>query len=226
VVTLTVLRGKKVLTKRLKRAEIRLRSVFTKPLEDKDIGYVRLSSFISEDMVNEWEDALKKVGNKKALIIDIRQNFGGLFSNAVEIADMLLDHGDIVAVVNRDHHKKVYKARSGVAYSRPIVLLIDGGSASASEILSGALKDNQRATLIGSRSFGKGLVQKINPLALGAGLNITISKYLTPNGLDIHKKGIEPNIKVSFSEQNYRKHQDPQLDTAIRFLHKRLAAGV
>jgi carboxyl-terminal processing protease len=218
-VELTILRGNKILTKRIQRDEIRIHSVFTKALSDKNIGYIRLSSFISEDMLSELDEALAKVDTKKALIIDLRQNYGGLFSNATELADMLLDQGDIVAVVDRDQQKRVRKAHPGVRYSRPVVLLIDGGSASASEILSGALKDNHRATLIGTRSFGKGLVQKINLLPLDSGLNITISKYLTPNGTDIHKKGIEPNYQVPFTEENFKRHEDPQLDAAIRFLH-------
>jgi carboxyl-terminal processing protease len=223
-VVLKILRGKTVLTRRIQRAEIRIHSVFTKPVSDPNIGYIRMSSFISEDMIGELNQTLEKVGSKKALIIDLRGNYGGLFSNAVEIADMLLDKGDIVSVVNREHRKKVYRAHPGVSFANPMVVLIDGGSASASEILSGALKDNHRATLIGTTSFGKGLVQKINNLPLEAGLNITISRYLTPNGSDIHKKGIAPNIKVTFTEQNFRHHQDPQLESAVKFLQHHLSS--
>jgi carboxyl-terminal processing protease len=225
-VALTILRGAKVITKSIERDEIKIHSVFTKPLSDKNIGYIRLSTFISEDMLSELDEALDKEDQKSALVIDLRGNYGGLFSNATEIADMLLDKGDIVSVVDREHQKRVRKAHTGVRYSRPVVLLIDGGSASASEILSGALKDNHRATLIGTRSFGKGLVQKINMLPLDSGMNITISKYLTPNGTDIHKKGIEPNINIPFTEENFKKHQDPQLDAAIRFLHHEKVSSV
>jgi carboxyl-terminal processing protease len=102
--------------------------------------------------------------------------------------------------------------------------LIDGGSASASEILSGALKDNKRATLIGTQSFGKGLVQKINTLSNGAGMNITISKYFTPNGTDINKKGIAPDILVPYTEKDFLSKKDPQLDRAIRFLEDKYLA--
>jgi carboxyl-terminal processing protease len=224
-VTLSIKRNKQTLQKRIKRDEIKLKSVFTQPLADPRIGYVRLSSFISEAMLGEMEDAMKKVQGKKALIIDLRGNYGGLFTNAVEIADMFLDNGNIVSIVNRDKDRRGYDAHPGTIFRKPVVVLIDGGSASASEILSGALKDNHRATLIGSQSFGKGLVQKINTLGNGAGMNITISKYLTPNGTDINKKGIEPDIKVPFTEKDFLTHQDPQLIKAEQFLKTELASG-
>jgi carboxyl-terminal processing protease len=223
-VTLTVKRGNQVLSKRIMRDEIKLKSVFSRPLEDKRIGYIRLSSFISENMLNEMEDAMRKNQDKQGLILDLRGNYGGLFTNAVEIADMFLDSGDIVSIVNREHDKRVYEAHPGAMYRKPLVVLIDGGSASASEILSGALKDNHRARLVGSQSFGKGLVQKINTLSNGTGLNITISKYLTPNGTDINKKGIEPDLRVSYTESDFRGHRDPQLERAVDLLKHELVA--
>jgi carboxyl-terminal processing protease len=224
-VTLTIKRGEQQLEKRIQRDEIKLKSVFTKPLDDKRIGYIRLSSFISETMLNEMEEIMRKMQDKQALIIDLRGNYGGLFTNAVEIADMFLDRGDIVSIVNREKDRRVYAAHPGAIFKKPLVVLIDGGSASASEILSGALKDNRRATLIGAQSFGKGLVQKVNTLSNGTGLNITISKYLTPNGTDINKKGIEPNIKAPFTEADFRAHRDPQLDRAVQYLQEQLLAS-
>lgn len=224
-VTLSIKREHQVLQKRIKRDEIKLKSVFTRPLDDPRIGYVRLSSFISEAMLGEMDDAMQKVKDKKALIIDLRGNYGGLFTNAVEIADMFLDSGDIVSIVNRDKDRRVYASHPGAVFRKPLVVLIDGGSASASEILGGALKDNKRAMLIGSQSFGKGLVQKINTLSNGAGMNITISKYLTPNGTDINKKGIEPDIKVPFTEKDFLTHHDSQLDRAEQYLKAQLASG-
>ncbi|HEY9745825.1 MAG TPA: S41 family peptidase [Oculatellaceae cyanobacterium] len=223
-VTLTVKRGNQEFEKRIQRDEIKLKSVFTKPLSDKRIGYIRLSSFISENMLNEMRDVNRQMIDKQALILDLRGNYGGLFTNAVEIADMFLDRGDIVSIVNREHEQRRYVAKPGVVTQVPLVILIDGGSASASEILSGALKDNRRATLIGTQSFGKGLVQKINTLSDGTGLNITISKYLTPNGTDINKKGITPDITVPYTEADFLAQRDPQLDRAIRFLQSKLAA--
>ncbi|MCE3235313.1 MAG: hypothetical protein K0Q50_1493 [Vampirovibrio sp.] len=225
-VTLTIKRGSQEFEKHIQRGEIKLKSVFTQPLDDKRIGYIRLSSFISESMLSEMEDIMRKMQDKKALIIDLRGNYGGLFTNAVEIADMFLDSGDIVSIVNRERDRRVYAAHAGGAtYRKPMVVLINGGSASASEILSGALKDNHRATLIGTQSFGKGLVQKINTLSNGTGLNITISKYLTPNGTDINKKGIEPNITVPYTEADFRARKDPQLERAIQHLEAQMLAS-
>jgi carboxyl-terminal processing protease len=221
-VQLTIQRGGRSMNRKIRRAEIRLKSVFTRPLSDSSIGYIRLSSFISESMLGEMDDIMRKLVDKKALIVDLRGNYGGLFSNAVEIADMFLEDGKIVSIVNRDHDSKVYSAHPGAVFHNPVVLLIDGGSASASEILAGALKDNRRATLIGSQSFGKGLVQKINMLSEGAGLNITISRYLTPNGADINKKGIQPDVKVPFTEADFRAHHDPQLNKAVAYLKAKL----
>lgn len=223
-VTLTIRRGKTDLLKKIQRGEIKLKSVFTRPLPDQRIGYVRLSSFISENMLGEMETIVRKLSDKQAMIIDLRGNYGGLFSNAVEIADMFLDRGDIVSIVNREKDKRIYESHPGMLFSKPLVVLIDGGSASASEILSGALKDNHRAKLVGSQSFGKGLVQKINTLSSGAGINITISKYLTPNGTDINKKGIEPDIKINFTEADFRSRRDVQLNRAVSYLQGQLSA--
>jgi carboxyl-terminal processing protease len=221
-VILTIRRDGKSFDKKIQRAEIKLKSVFTKPLDDKRIGYVRLSSFISESMLGEMDEIMRKMVDKKALIIDLRGNYGGLFTNAVEIADMFLDNGKIVSIVNREKEQRAYEAHPGMAFRNPVVVLIDGGSASASEIFSGALKDNHRATLIGSQSFGKGLVQKINALPNDTGLNITISKYLTPNGTDINKKGIEPDVKAPFTEADFRAQRDPQLNKAVQYLEAHL----
>jgi carboxyl-terminal processing protease len=226
-VALTIRRDdKQTFTLTLPRAEIKIKSVFTKDLPDKSIGYIRLNSFISETAFKEMKDAIRKYADRKALIIDLRGNYGGLLSNAVDIADLFLDQGDIVSIVDRNQEVQAYDAKPGQAYRKPVVVLIDGGSASASEILSGALKDNRRATLIGTKTFGKGLVQKINTLADESGINITISKYLTPNGTDINKKGILPDVEVPFTEKDFQAEKDPQLDAALSYLHKHPAPPV
>ncbi|MEB3286427.1 MAG: S41 family peptidase [Vampirovibrionales bacterium] len=221
LVKLTLLRGDQTLVKNIARAEIKIHSVFTMPLDEADIGYIRLSSFISESEMAEMLDVVQKIKNKKALILDLRGNYGGLLSNAIEVADMFLEKGAIVQIVDRASKTQSFDAASGVLLPQPLVVLVDGGSASASEIVSGALKDHKRATLIGTQTFGKGLVQKIVPLYDGSGLNITISKYLTPNGTDINKKGIEPNIKVAYTQKDFFSGKDPQLEKAISFLKER-----
>lgn len=218
-VTLRILRGQKTFDLSIKRAEIKLKSVFTREVTPNTIGYVRLNSFISETATEELRAAMTKLANKKAIILDLRGNYGGLLSNAVEIADLFLDDGVIVSVQGRrKEDRQEFEAEKGEITHRPMVLLIDGGSASASEILSGALHDHHRAKLIGETTFGKGLVQKINSLSDGSGLNITVARYLTPNGSDIHKKGIPPDIAVDFKLSDLKKNKDPQLDRAIGYL--------
>jgi carboxyl-terminal processing protease len=197
-VKLGLLRQGKKLEKNLIRDAIHIKAVHAITLKNHpDIGYIQLSSFISERASDELADQFRKLEGKRAFILDLRDNYGGLLQNAIEIADMFLDTGPIVSVVDRqpeETHR--FNARPGQITRKPLVILTNGASASASEILSGALKDHRRATLIGERTFGKGLVQKIVPLANNAGINVTIARYLTPNGTDIHKKGIQPNITV------------------------------
>ncbi len=207
------------------RDEIEVKSVSTKPPFETskipdDIQYIRLSSFISKNAAAEVETILNNSADKKGFIIDLRSNPGGLLTNAIYISDMLLRNGVIVSTVDRDHYKNTTKARFEQVTSKPIVVLINKGSASASEILSGALKDNHRATIVGEQSFGKGLVQEINKLPDEAGMNITIQRYLTPSGNDIHKKGITPDIVVELTKENVEAKDDVQLKKAIEVLEQ------
>ncbi|MBQ7763859.1 S41 family peptidase [bacterium] len=205
------------------RDEIEVKSVSCKPPFDttvipEDIQYVRLSSFISKNASSEIETILNNSANKKGIILDLRSNPGGLLTNAIYISDMLLKGGVIVSTVDRDRYKTTTRARYGQLTDKPIVVLINKGSASASEILSGALKDNHRATIVGEQSFGKGLVQEINKLPDEAGMNITIQRYLTPSGQDINKKGITPDVVVELTEEHVKNKNDVQLKKAIEVL--------
>jgi len=201
------------------RAEIEIKSISQKIPENitmpKDISYIRLSSFISRNASREFAEIITNSPDKKAFIIDLRSNPGGLLSNAIYISDMFLDGGAIVSTVDRDGYKETSKASRGVLTTKPVVVLLNKGSASASEIFSGAIKDNKRGVLIGTQSFGKGLVQEINKLPNSAGINITIQKYLTPNGTDIHKKGITPDIVIELKEEDIKNKNDVQLKKAI-----------
>ncbi len=204
------------------RAEIKIKSVSTKLPEDykmdNRVGYIRLSSFLSKNATEEFQDALSKSSEKQGYIIDLRSNPGGLLSNAIYIADMFLNGGIIVSTVDRDGYKDTTRSNKSYICDKPIVILINGGSASASEIFSGAMKDNQRALIVGENSFGKGLVQEINKLPDGSGVNITIQKYLTPNGTDINKKGIAPDVKVELTEEDIKVKNDAQLKKAESLL--------
>lgn len=206
------------------RDEIEVKSVSCKPPFEteipNDIQYIRLSSFISKNAAGEIESILNNSSHVKGYIIDLRSNPGGLLTNAIYISDMLLRGGIIVSTVDRDSYKTTTRARIQQVTDKPIVVLINKGSASASEILSGALKDNQRATIVGEQSFGKGLVQEINRLPDEAGMNITIQRYLTPSGTDIHKKGITPDVVVELTQENAEAKNDVQLKKAIEILEK------
>lgn len=158
-------------TYEIQRENIELKSVSTKKPKvgklDDNIGYIRLSSFISRNAASEFQQALSQMQDKDGIIVDIRSNPGGLLTNAIYIADMFLSNKTIVSTVDRDGYKETQRSMSQVSTKQPVVVLINGGSASASEILSGALKDNKRAIIVGKKSFGKGLVQEINKLPDG-----------------------------------------------------------
>ena len=204
------------------RAEIELKSISQKLPENikmpDNVGYIRLSSFISRNASKEFEDLLKSMSDKKGYIVDLRSNPGGLLSNAIFISDMFLNGEVIVSTVDRDGYKETQRSVKGRVTDKPLVVLINEGSASASEIFSGAMKDNHRAVIVGKQSFGKGLVQEINKLPYEAGVNITIQKYLTPNGTDINKKGITPDIVVELTEENVKNKDDVQLKKAIEVM--------
>ena len=209
------------------RDEIEVKSVSCKPPIEgtkipDNLQYIRLSSFISQNAIDEFKKTLAGYtsAGKKGYIIDLRSNPGGLLTNAITLSDMFLNGGIIVSTVDRMGYKDTIRAGREYVCDKPIVILINGGSASASEIFSGAMKDNNRALIVGEKSFGKGLVQEINKLPGGSGCNITIQKYLTPSGRDIHKKGIKPDITVSFTDADIKAKKDVQLLKAEELLIK------
>jgi len=208
-VELTLLRGKNKVKVRITRAEIPIKAVQTAKMLDSDVGYIRLSSFISQQANREMRESLSKLQTAKGIVLDLRDNPGGLLTNAIDISNMFLDNGNIVSTVDRDGYKTPAMCDGRPLSHQPLVVLINQGSASASEITSGALRDNGRAALVGQRTFGKGLVQGINRLEDGSGVNITIARYLTPNDTDINKKGITPDIMVELNEKDYREGRGP-----------------
>jgi carboxyl-terminal processing protease len=194
---------------KITRAEIPLKAVQTAQMLDNEIGYIRLSSFISQKADREVADSIAKLPKAKALVLDLRDNPGGLLNNAIAISNMFLKNGTVVSTVDRDGYKKSETSTGHPICDLPIAILINHGSASASEITSGALKDNGRAILVGEKTFGKGLVQGINRLEDGSGVNITIARYLTPNDTDINKKGIAPDLEVKLEKKDIEAHRGP-----------------
>lgn len=207
---------------KITRDEIHTESVITGSIGD--IAYIGLTQF-EENTVNEFTEAMKAAAGKKGLILDLRGNPGGILEAAVGISDQLLPEADIVSAKdNRD--KEVFHYTSDEAsWNKPIVVLVNGGSASASEIVAGALKDNKAATLVGEKTYGKGVVQTLVPLPVGGGIKLTTSEYFTPSGVSIQDKGIEPDVKVSLPEDVKaigleHRDQDTQLQKAIAIIEK------
>ena len=201
------------------RDTITIRTAKGRMLDGTQLGYIRIASF-AENTGKEFKeeyDQLEAAG-MKGLIIDLRQNPGGLINSCVEIADMVVPKGPVVSVVQRDGSKEEYD--SDLAESKyPIVVLIDGNSASASEILAGALQDTGAATLVGTKSYGKGSVQTVVPLFHEDGLKLTIAKYYTPNGRSIDGIGIDPDVEVDF---NAGDTTDVQLQKAQEVLKEKV----
>ena len=217
VVNITIMRDKDKFLKKVMRKEIKIKTV--KSSVDKNIGYIQISSFLGASTPNEFIEAIDRTKDTEGLILDLRGNTGGLLPNAVFIANLFITKGNLVSIVGRDNYRFDIEAENiELEIDKPLIVLVDGSSASASEILSGALKDYKRAKLLGTKTFGKGMVQKIVPLPNETGLNLTIAKYLTPNGADINKKGITPDIEVKLTLEDIKNRNDVQLETAKKIL--------
>lgn len=207
---------------KITREKIILKSAESEMLAD-GVGYLKLSVF-DDKSASEFEAQLKFLTGKKAkgLIIDLRNNPGGSLDECIQISDMLLGEQTIVSTKDRAGNEDVERSDS-MKTALPYVLLVNGGSASASEILTGAVKDTKSGVVIGTRTFGKGLVQAVNNLPDGDGYKITVAQYFTPNGSYIHGKGIEPDITVELPEALKGKsglshEEDPQFQKALEII--------
>jgi len=200
-VKLTILRGKDTKEFSITRDVVRIQSVRSR--EEGDVGYIRITSFseqTTDGLRKAVESLTQKIGTEKVkgFVIDLRNNPGGLLDQAVSVSDAFLDRGEIVSTRGRNAEEtQRFNARPGdITKGKPVVVLINGGSASASEIVAGALQDHKRATLVGTRSFGKGSVQTIIPLRDNGALRLTTARYYTPSGRSIQAKGIDPDIRI------------------------------
>jgi carboxyl-terminal processing protease len=233
-VTLTLKRKTQTLDLALTRQRIELHAVEhqlnTAPDGGK-VGYIRLKQFTAtatKDMRLAVQDLEAK--GVDGYVLDLRSNPGGLLVASVEIAREWLNEGTIVSTKTRDGIQDVKRATGRALTDKPLVILVNEGSASASEILSGALQDNHRALLVGQKTFGKGLVQSVRGLSDGSGMTVTIAKYLTPSGRDIHKHGIDPDVPVKMTALEAQRlkledlgtRRDPQYKVAENTLVKQL----
>ncbi len=203
-VTLTLKRKAQTLELPLTRERIELHAVdhqINTSADGVKVGYIRLKQF-NATATKDMRQAVRDLEEKGAqgYVLDLRSNPGGLLMASVEIARQWLNEGTIVSTKTRDGIQDVKRANGRALTTKPMVVLVNEGSASASEILSGALQDNNRAVLVGQKTFGKGLVQSVRGLSDGSGMTVTIAKYLTPSGRDIHKHGIDPDVTAKMTE--------------------------
>jgi carboxyl-terminal processing protease len=208
------------------RDKIKVREVSTSIINN--IGYIRLRAFneqSGDQLINKIKNFSKDNNNLTGYILDLRNNPGGLLSQAIKITDAFLDGGEIVSTRGREKNDiKIYTAKKGdILKGKPLIVLINRGSASASEIVSGALKDHKRAILLGEKSFGKGSVQTIIPLKGNGALRLTTAKYYLPSGNSISEIGVEPDIVVKENKENFKINDgknDNQLEYALNLLKK------
>jgi len=214
------------------RDKINIKSVDKVQIVSGNVGYIRLITFESREETNELNSAIKKLKKKgmKKLILDLRNNGGGLLSNARSTASLFMDNGYVVYTVDRNGNKQgILLEKRKKVFNGTLVILINGASASASEILAGAVRDNKRGKLVGTTTFGKASVQNIVPLSDGSAVLLTIAKYLTPNGDNIHEIGLKADIEVHVPSKDveairnntykYSIETDHQLQKAIEIIN-------
>ena len=215
---------KKALTFNITRKIIEVQSVKSDLLEN-NIGYIRLTSFNdnSSDQIKKKIKKLKENENLKAFILDLRNNPGGLLSQAIKISDFFLENGEIVSTKSRkkSENRKWFAKKGDITDGKPLLVLINYGSASASEIVAGALKDHKRAIILGENSYGKGSVQSIIPLKNKGAIRLTVAKYYLPSGKSISEVGVRPDIEVNEEGEDFRikTDTDNQLNYAIKLLN-------
>ena len=215
---------RKALTFNIIREVIQVQSVKSEII-DENIGYIRLTSFNdnSSDQIEKQIKKLKKDKNLNSFILDLRNNPGGLLSQAIKISDFFLENGEIVSTKSRkkSENRKWFAKKGDITDGKTLLVLINYGSASASEIVAGALKDHKRAIIVGENSFGKGSVQSIIPLKNRGAIRLTVAKYYLPSGKSISEVGVRPDIEVNEEGDDFRikTDTDNQLNYAIKLLN-------
>ncbi|MBL4936304.1 S41 family peptidase [Clostridium sp. YIM B02515] len=227
-VDITVLRNSKdTHTYAVKRSKITIDTVSGEMLSN-NIAYIKLSMF-DENTGKNFDSKLKELKDKgaKGLVLDLRQNPGGLLTTCVDVVSNFIPKGKtVVSTVDKNGNKDVRESKGGLAVGMPLVVLTDGLTASASEIVSGAVRDYKIGTLVGEKTFGKGVVQTVVDTGDGTALKVTMAKYYTPNGENIHKIGIQPDVKVEYPEdllkKPYSRSSDPQFSKALELIKEKM----
>lgn len=216
-VVLKIKRGDEILTKELERKEIALDTMSYKITKD-NIGIIKLSNIMGEKALKDFKKILDETNYTKGIVIDLRNNYGGILANAIQMADYILSENEIVSIESRGKTKlKIYADEKAFFIQKPIVILVNKKTASAAEILAGALTCSADAILLGERTYGKNSIQQVIPMANKSGLMITSDKYILPNGADIHNIGIKPDYEILVSKQT--KGKDLLMEEAVKLIN-------
>ena len=218
-IEITIKRNNLLITKKIKRKAIPIKTMEYKITRD-NIGIITLANIMGEKAVSDFKDIIIKTNNTKGIIIDLRNNYGGVLANAIQMANFMMDTGKIVSIQSRINTKyQIYSDGEKIFKNKPIVILINRNTASASEILAGTLKDNLDAILIGERSYGKNSIQQVIPMPNETGLILTTDRYILPDGNDIYGKGLEPDIVIK-QDTIFTQKNDKQLRKAKKIIRE------
>lgn len=218
-IELTIKRKNIIIKKKLKKQTIPIKTMEYTITKD-NIGIITLANIMGEKAVSDFKDIIIKTNDTKGIIIDLRNNYGGVLANAIQMANFMMDTGKIVSIQSRINTKyQIYSDGEKIFKNKPIVILINRNTASASEILAGTLKDNLNAILIGERSYGKNSIQQVIPMPNETGLILTTDRYILPDGSDIYGKGLEPDIVIK-QDTIFTQKNDKQLRKAKKIIRE------
>lgn len=218
-IDITIKRGNILINKKLKRKAIPIKTMEYKITKD-NIGIITLENIMGGKAVSDFKNIIIETNNTKGIIIDLRNNYGGVLANAIQMANYMMDQGKIVSIQSRINTKyQIYSDGEKIFKNKPVVILINKNTASAAEILAGTLKDNLNAILIGEKSYGKNSIQQVIPMANSTGLILTTDKYILPNGNDIYRRGLTPDITIK-QDTIFTQKNDKQLREAKKLIRE------